>query len=106
MSRVYTTVISENEYIGDSLVTINTNYANLDTSLLSVSTENIVLKARYNTLIQNLSGLGAPGTRNCCNFRAGHIIYSLFIRKIIKSNWDQNNLVNFQSCSIDTQSFY
>lgn len=62
MSRVYTTVISENEYIGDSLVTINTNYANLDTSLLSVSAENIVLKARYNTLIQNLSSLGAPGT--------------------------------------------
>jgi hypothetical protein len=62
MSRVYTTVISENEYIGDSLVTINTNYANLDTSLASVSAENTVLKARYNTLIQNLSGIGAPGT--------------------------------------------
>lgn len=62
MARIYTTVISENEYIGDSLVTINTNYANLDTSLASVSAENIVLKSRYNTLIQNLSGLGAPGT--------------------------------------------
>ena len=76
MSRIYTTVISENEYIGDSLVTINTNYANLDTSLASVSAENIVLdtslvsvsaentvlKARYNTLIRNLSGIGAPGT--------------------------------------------
>ena len=62
MSRVYTTVISENEYIGDSLVTINTNYANLDTGLVSVSAENTVLKARYNTLIRNLSGIGAPGT--------------------------------------------
>ena len=62
MAREFTTEIYDNEYIGDSLVTINTNYANLDTSLASVSAENIVLKARYNTLIQNLSGLGAPGT--------------------------------------------
>lgn len=62
MARIFTTVINENEYIGDSLVTINTNYENLDTNLASVSAENIVLKTRYNTLIQNLTGLGAPGT--------------------------------------------
>lgn len=62
MSRIYTTEIYDNEYIGDSLATININYANLDTGLSSVSAENILLKDRYNTLIQNLSGLGAPGT--------------------------------------------
>jgi hypothetical protein len=62
MSRIYTTEIYDNEYIGDSLATININYANLDTGLLSVSAENILLKGRYNSLIQNLSGLGAPGT--------------------------------------------
>jgi len=62
MARIFTTVINENEYIGDSLVTINTNYENLDTNLASVSAENIVLKTRYNTLIQNLTGLGVPGT--------------------------------------------
>jgi hypothetical protein len=62
MSRIYTTEIYDNEYIGDSLATININYANLDTGLSSVSAENILLKDRYNTLIQNLSGIGAPGT--------------------------------------------
>jgi len=62
MSRIYTTEIYDNEYIGDSLATININYANLDTGLLSVSAENILLKGRYNSLIQSLSGLGAPGT--------------------------------------------
>jgi hypothetical protein len=62
MARIFTTVINENEYIGDSLVTINTNYSNLDESLVTLSSENITLKSNYNTLIRSLSGLGAPGT--------------------------------------------
>jgi hypothetical protein len=62
MSRTYTTEIKENEYIGDSLVTINSNYANLDTNLVVVKAENISLKTNYNTLIQALTSVGAPNT--------------------------------------------
>lgn len=43
MARVYTTKINDNEYIGDSLITINTNFENLDT--------------KYFTLVSLLTGL-------------------------------------------------
>lgn len=69
MSRVFTGNINEDLCIGDTLGTdspvpgtINGNFYNLDTKLVTVSSENILLKARYNTLISTLSGLGAPGT--------------------------------------------
>jgi hypothetical protein len=37
MARTYTTEINDNEYIGDSLNTINTNFSNLDTSCQTIS---------------------------------------------------------------------
>lgn len=37
MARIFTTEISENEYIGDSLTTINTNFNTLDTSCQVIS---------------------------------------------------------------------
>ena len=62
MARILTTEISDNECIGDSLATINTNFVNLDTGVVAVSAQNIILKVNYNSLIRSLSGLGAPGT--------------------------------------------
>lgn len=55
MSRIYTTEINENEYIGDSLVTINSNFNSLDTSSQDINNA-------FNTLIQTLTGVGATGT--------------------------------------------
>jgi hypothetical protein len=36
MARTYTTKINDNEYIGDSLITINTNFENLDTKYFTL----------------------------------------------------------------------
>lgn len=55
MARIYTTEINENEYIGDSLVTINTGFNNLD-----ISCQNI--NKNFNTLINALTSVGSPGT--------------------------------------------
>jgi hypothetical protein len=54
-TRKYTTIISEDECIGDSLDTINSNFANLDTTSSSIS-------AQFNTLIQTLTGFAPTGT--------------------------------------------
>jgi len=54
--------INETECMGDSLPKINTNYTNLDTNLASLSSQHLTLKARYNTLVRSLTGVGAPGT--------------------------------------------
>lgn len=71
MSRAFTGYIDENSCIGDTLGTapvitptgtINGNFYNLDTGLSAISAENIIFKNSYNTLIQTISGLAAPGT--------------------------------------------
>jgi hypothetical protein len=76
MSRLFTGYISEDECIGDSLGldlpvsgTINGNFYNLDTSLNNLSATTIPLllqynqlKISYNTLLQSLTSIGAPGT--------------------------------------------
>jgi hypothetical protein len=51
-------IINENQCIGDSLPTINNNYVNLDTGLAAVSTTNIDLTNKYNSLVDvALSGI-------------------------------------------------
>lgn len=55
MAREFTTEIYDNEYIGDSLVTINNNFNNLDTSSQTIN-------SNFNTLISILTAVGAPGT--------------------------------------------
>lgn len=55
--------VNENDCMGDTLVsTINPNFLNIDTGLAAASAENITLKAKYNTLVRSLTGIGAPGT--------------------------------------------
>lgn len=54
--------IDENQCIGDSLDIINTNYTNLDTALATASAQNVLLVSKYNTLVQTLTSVGAPGT--------------------------------------------
>jgi hypothetical protein len=53
--RNYTIYIDENECIGDSLDTFNVNFETLDTATYTLSSQNILLKSRYNTLLQTLS---------------------------------------------------
>jgi hypothetical protein len=61
---VYTfvTEINEDQCMGDTLPTINSNYVNLNNAILAVSASNILLKNQHNTLIQTLTGIGAVGT--------------------------------------------
>jgi hypothetical protein len=55
MAREFTTEIYDNEYIGDSLVTINNSFNALDTSCQTIN-------SNFNTLISILTAVGAPGT--------------------------------------------
>ncbi len=55
MAREFTTEIYDNEYIGDSLVTINNNFNALDNSSQTINNN-------FNTLISILTAVGAPGT--------------------------------------------
>ena len=55
MAREFTTEIYDNEYIGDSLVTINNSFNALDTSCQTVN-------SNFNTLISVLTAVGAQGT--------------------------------------------
>lgn len=61
MARAYTTEINDNEYIGDSLTTINTNYYNLDerlyTLISSLTALNTTSLGTLQTSLQSLSSL-------------------------------------------------
>ena len=62
MAREFTTEIYDNEYIGDSLVTINNSFNNLDTSCQTVN-------SNFNTLISVLTAAGIAASEGA-NFRS------------------------------------
>jgi hypothetical protein len=55
MAREFTTEIYDNEYIGDSLVTINNNFNALDNSSQTINNN-------FNTLIVTLTAAAATGS--------------------------------------------
>ena len=62
MAREFTTEIYDNEYIGDSLVTINNSFNALDTSSQTINNN-------FNSLISALTALGTA-TSEGANFRS------------------------------------
>lgn len=62
MAREFTTEIYNNEYIGDSLVTINNNFNALDNSSQTINNN-------FNTLISVLTGAGTAASEGS-NFRS------------------------------------
>jgi len=62
VAREFTTEIYDNEYIGDSLVTINNSFNALDTSSQTINNN-------FNSLISALTALGTA-TSEGSNFRS------------------------------------
>ena len=62
MAREFTTEIYDNEYIGDSLVTINNSFNALDTSCQTIN-------SNFNTLISVLTAAGIAASEGT-NFRS------------------------------------